>query len=199
MSEAPPALVANRRKGRGRLSSIEMLPEEAQEAVNWAATAIEERKLALKDILAEFNRKLVEIGLEPVSKSAFSRYAVRQAIMYRDMAEGRAMVGELADKLGLKGDVAIDVAFAEMLKVSALALVRPGQVTEDSLLALARTVKTINEAEAIAAKNKRQVEDDRRKAEEEERKKAEAVSSQARKAGVSAGTLSEINRLLGVG
>lgn len=198
MSETPPNLAANRRKGRGRLSSIEMLPDEAQEAVNWAATAIEERKLALKDILAEFNRKLVEVGLEPVSKSAFSRYAVRQAILYRDMAEGRAMVGELADKLGLKGDKPIDVAFSEMLKISALALVRPGQVTEDSLLALARTVKVINEAEAIAAENERRKERDA-KDKAEEKKKAEAVSSQARRAGVSAGTLTEINRLLGVG
>lgn len=190
---------ANRRKGRGRLSSIEMLPEIAQEAVNWAATAIEERKLQLNEILAEFNRQLVALDLEPVSKSAFSRYAVRQAILYRDMAEGRAMVGELAEKLGLKGDKPIDVAFSEMLKISALALVRPGQVTEDSLLALARTVKVINEAEAIAAENERRKERDTKAREEEERKKAEAVSSQARKAGVSAETLTEINRLLGVG
>lgn len=198
MSDASPALGANRRKGRGRLSSIEMLPEEAQEAVNWAATAIEERKLQLNEILAEFNRQLIALGLEPVSKSAFSRYAVRQAILYRDMAEGRAMVGELAEKLGLKGDKPIDVAFSEMLKISALALVRPGQVTEDSLLALARTVKVINEAEAIAAENERRKERDA-KEKAEEQKKAEAVSSQARLAGVSAGTLSEINRLLGVG
>jgi hypothetical protein len=198
MSEASAGFGANRRKGRGRLSSIEMLPEEAQEAVNWAATAIEERKLPLNEILAEFNRQLVGLGLEPVSKSAFSRYAVRQAILYRDMAEGRAMVGELADKLGLKGDKPIDVAFSEMLKISALALVRPGQVTEDSLLALARTVKVINEAEAIAAENERRKERDA-KEKAEEQKKAEAVSSQARRAGVSEGTLTEINRLLGVG
>lgn len=191
MSEA----AVNRRKGRGRLSSIEMLPEEAQEAVNWAATAIEERKLPLNEILAEFNRRLVALGLEPVSKSAFSRYAVRQAILYREIEEGRRTTAELIDKFDLKGDKPLDVAFAEMLKVSALARVRPGQIDEDALLALARTIKIIAETERIAEDNRER----RRQREEDERKKAEAVSQQTRRAGVSEGTLTEINRLLGVG
>lgn len=186
---------ANRRKGRGRLSSIEMLPEEAQEAVNWAATSIEERKLPLNEILAEFNRRLVALGLEPVSKSAFSRYAVRQAILYREIEEGRRTTAELIEKLDLKGDKPLDVAFAEMLKVSALARVRPGQIDEGGLLALARTIKTIAEAERISEENRER----RRQRDEDEKKKAEAVSQQTRRAGVSEGTLTEINRLLGVG
>lgn len=191
MSEA----AANRRKGRGRLSSIEMLPEEAQESVNWAATAIEERKLPLNEILAEFNRRLVGLGLEPVSKSAFSRYAVRQAILYREIEEGRRTTAELIEKLDLKGDTPIDVAFAEMLKVSALARVRPGQIDEDGLLALARVIKILAETEKISDANRER----KRQREEDEKKKAEAVSQDARRSGVSAETLTEINRLLGVG
>lgn len=186
---------ANRRKGRGRLSSIEMLPEEAQEAVNWAATSIEERKLPLNEILAEFNRRLVALGLEPVSKSAFSRYAVRQAILYREIEEGRRTTAELIDKLDLKGDKPLDVAFAEMLKVSALARVRPGQIDEDGLLALARTIKIIAETERISEENRER----RKQRDEDEKKKAEAVSKETRRSGVSSETLTEINRLLGVG
>lgn len=187
-------IASNRRKGRGRLSSIEMLPEEAQEAVNWAATSIEERKLPLNEILAEFNRRLVALGLEPVSKSAFSRYAVRQAILYREIEEGRRTTAELIEKLDLKGDKPLDVAFAEMLKVSALARVRPGQIDEDGLLALARTIKIIAETERISEENRER----RKQRDDDEKRKAEAVSQQTRRAGVSAETLSTINELLGV-
>lgn len=186
---------SNRRKGRGRLSSIEMLPEDAQEAVNWAATAIEERKLPLNEILAEFNRRLVALDLEPVSKSAFSRYAVRQAILYREIEEGRRTTHELIEKLDLKGDTPIDVAFAEMLKVSALARVRPGQIDEDGLLALARTIKIIAETEKISEANRER----RQQRAEDEKRKAEAISQETRRSGVSTETLTEINRLLGVG
>ena len=82
---------ADRREGRGRLSSIDLLPDEATPDVIWALEQLRERKLPQNAILAEFNLRLADKGLEPVSKSAWSRYAVRKAIQFRKHDEARAV------------------------------------------------------------------------------------------------------------
>ena len=55
-----------KREGRGRLSSIELLPAEADEAVAWAAAELIDRTRTADDIHAEFNGKLAAIGLGPI-------------------------------------------------------------------------------------------------------------------------------------
>ncbi len=74
---------ADRRSGRGRLSSIDMLPEICDEDIAWANTELRERKMPQTEILAQFNARLADKGIRGVSKGAFSRYSVRNSTQRR--------------------------------------------------------------------------------------------------------------------
>lgn len=66
-----------RRDGRGRLSSVEMLPAECREDVVWVNAELRERTIPQTEILDRFNARLSAKGQPPISKGAFSRYSVR--------------------------------------------------------------------------------------------------------------------------
>lgn len=99
------------RKGRGRLSTIDMLPAEADEAVAWALEALRERKLTQTEILLQFNARLaaLEPPVDPVSKSAFNRWSLRFAQQARRVEEARQAAAALAERLDdlPEGDVGL--------------------------------------------------------------------------------------------
>src|SRR3546814_3044775 len=64
-------------EGRGRLSSIDLLPEEAEPDIVWASEQLRLREKPAKMILAEFNARLADRGIASISKSAWGRYSVR--------------------------------------------------------------------------------------------------------------------------
>ncbi|WP_225205372.1 phage protein Gp27 family protein [Novosphingobium huizhouense] len=187
----------NRREGRGRLSSIDMLPDEAEPDVVWALDQLRDRKLPQNVILAEFNERLADRGIEPVSKSAWSRFAVRKAIQFRKLDEIQRMSGELVTSLGAERPDQVTVAVAEMLKLAMFNLLEKAEnTTTKEVMELGRALQaTVNAQKASA--------DARRKLQEEVdaqlRKAAAEVEAVGKKNGVSAETLAEINRALGVG
>ena len=183
--------IEERRDGRGRLSSIDLLPDEAEPEVVWALEQLRERKLPQNAILGEFNERLADKGIAPVSKSAWSRYAVRKAIQFRKHDEARKMSAELVAQLGTEGTDEVTIMVAEMLKVAMLEKLEGPSLTE-------KGIQQLSNALAQAAKAQKDSADSRRKKEEdaERRQRAAAVAA---KAGVSAETLAEINRALGVG
>lgn len=75
------------RKGRGRLSSIDLLPEDAQPEISWARVELEKRERLQKDIHAEFNARLADKGIGPISASAFGRHSIKVAEMDRRRRE----------------------------------------------------------------------------------------------------------------
>jgi hypothetical protein len=60
-----------------RLSSIELLPPEADEALAWAVSVIRQRCMAQVAITRELNRRLAALGLGPVSNSSLNRFVAR--------------------------------------------------------------------------------------------------------------------------
>lgn len=180
-----------RREGRGRLSSIDLLPDEAEPEVVWALEQLRERKLPQTAILGEFNERLADKGIPPISKSAWSRYAVRRAIQFRKHDEARKMSAELVAQLGPEGADEVTIMVAEMLKLAMFEKLEGGTLSEKGIQQLANAL-------AQAAKAQKDSADSRRKKEEDEDRK-KRVSDVVRKAGVSAETLAEINRALGVG
>src|SRR3546814_15932583 len=72
-------------EGRGRLSSIDLLPEEAEPDIVWASEQLRLREKPAKMILAEFNARLADRGIASISKSAWGRYSVRKAIQFRKL------------------------------------------------------------------------------------------------------------------
>lgn len=55
-------------KARGRLSAIDLLPEECSDTISWASQALADRDRSQLDIYAEWKTKLIalqgEIGLD---------------------------------------------------------------------------------------------------------------------------------------
>ncbi len=187
--------MATAREGRGRLSSIEQLPEEAEPDVLWALEQLRERKMPSAAILTEFNARLADRGIGGVSKSAWGRYSVRKAIQFRKLDEVQRMSAELVSSLGSDGPDAVTVMVAEMIKLASFQLLEEGEVGTKGIMELSRALSGAVSAQRGSAEHRRQMEAE---VELRLRKAAEEVSQVGKKAGVSAETLAEINRALGV-
>jgi hypothetical protein len=86
--------------------------------VVWALEQLRANKLPQTAILIEFNERLADRGIRAVSKSAWSRFAVRKAIQFRKLDEVQRMSAELVGSLGTEGPDQVTVAVAEMLKLA---------------------------------------------------------------------------------
>lgn len=113
------------RRGRGRLSAIEQLPEEASDIVVWAANELASRERLQTDIYAEFREKLIglqgELGLSfnIPSASSFNRFSTRQAAMARRLEETREIATSLAGRFDGLGNEDLTVVIIETIKTAA--------------------------------------------------------------------------------
>lgn len=149
-----------KREGRGRLSSIDLLPEEAEEDLVWALEQLRERKLPQVVILVGFNDRLVAKGIEPVSKSAFNRYAVRKAIQFRRIDETQRIAGELASALGTDGSDHMTVAIAEMLKTAVHERLEEGKLDPKGMMELGRAISSAVSAQKASAEHRRKLQEE---------------------------------------
>lgn len=157
------ARAADRREGRGRLSSIDLLPDEAEEDIVWALEQLRERRLPGNAILEEFNERLADRGLDPISKSAWGRYAVRKAIQFRKLDEVQRMAGELVGSLGAEGPDEVTVAVAEMLKVAVFQKLEDGdKLSEKGIMELSRALQSAVGAQKTSTEHRRKLEDETR-------------------------------------
>lgn len=185
---------ADRREGRGRLSSIDLLPDEATSDIGWANDQLRERKLPANVIFTEFNERLADKGIKPISRSAWNRYSVRQAIQFRKHDETGKMASELVSKLGPNAADDVTVMVAEMLKVAMFEHLEEGKLSTKALQELSRGLASLVAAQKNSLEHRLRLQ-----REEDLKKTAEAVNEVGKKAGVSLETLAEINRALGVG
>ncbi|SCW61664.1 Protein of unknown function [Sphingobium faniae] len=183
----------DRREGRGRLSSIDLLPDEAEPDVIWALDQLRDRKMPQTAILIEFNARLADRGIAGISKSSWSRYAVRKAIQFRKLDEVRRLTADIVSNLGTDGPDQVTVAVAEMIKASAYELLEKG-VNSKGLQEVSRAVQTAVNAQKASAEARRKLEDD---VEQRLAKARAAIENVGKQKGVSAETLAEINRALG--
>ncbi len=183
------------RRGRGRLNSLELLPEEAQDDVIWAVGQLNERSRTTADILFELNDRLEVKGIPPISKSAFYRRSARLAKRAMQLEERRHIYAGIAEKLTPEEIGRNDVVLGEFLKALIDELLDKEGTDSKGAMELARAYKDTVVAQRHSAEH-------RRKAEEEAKAKlgraVEEVAQVVRKAGVSDATMEEINRRLGV-
>ncbi|PHR20398.1 MAG: hypothetical protein COA37_15305 [Hoeflea sp.] len=109
-------MATDKDKGRGRLSSIELLPDEAQPDIVWAGEELRKRDRLQKDILAEFNARLADRGIGPVSVGAFSRYSTQLAITTRRIEETHRIVKALGSRLDAASSDDLTMMVAELGK-----------------------------------------------------------------------------------
>lgn len=102
---------------RGRLSAIDLLPEEAWPHVSEALKALAERKRPAESIRKEFNEHLLTIGCEPISSSSFNRKSLQLARIGADISRAREMAAVFAEKLDEMPEGDVGMLINEMVKV----------------------------------------------------------------------------------
>lgn len=188
--------MARRRRGRGRLSSIDLLPEEAAAVVSWAMEQIRARNLTQDDIRDEFNARLAALGLGPISKSAFNRHALRLATMARRLEETREIAAALTERMepGKADDLTVMVA--EAIKTLVFELMEKageGGISTKGAMELARAVQAAASAQKLSTERRREIE------KEFAKKAQKAIGAAGRKAGLSAAAIAQIERdVLGI-
>lgn len=182
--------------GKDRLSSIDLLPPEAEEDVAWAFAELRARKKTKEEIHESFNLRLAVKGLGPISRSAFSRASVRTARMAGRLGEVREIATALASRFEDGGDEDLTLLVSETIKSLIFEMLEnAGKLKADGLTAemmanLATALKSAEQAKKVTA-------DTRKVIEANFKKKADAaIDSAAGVKGLSSEAKAEFRRLL---
>jgi hypothetical protein len=196
---------AGGRKGRGRLSSIEQLPEEAGDIVVWASRELSKRERTQLDIYAEFKQRLIALqgelglGFDIPAFSSFNRFSMRQAELGRRMEETRQISSALADRFDGVGNEDLTIMTIEAIKTLIFEIVsaggEAGASPEDAMM-MARAIQSLVSASKMSQAQRAVFQAELEARTDEAIDKASVV---AREAGVSAEVIAQMRReFLGV-
>lgn len=180
--------------GRGRLSSLDLLPDEAQDDLVWAIQQLAERKRTQEDIRFEFNDRLEAKGIEGVSRSAFHRKALRLASAQRRLAESRALFQGLAPQFTADTVDESNIVLGEMIKTLIQELLVEESVRDPKgTLELSRAYQSTVSAMKVSSERRQKL------LEEMRATTAKAIDAVAGERGMTADTVAAIKRkILGV-
>ncbi|MGD9862546.1 MAG: phage protein Gp27 family protein [Pseudodonghicola sp.] len=194
------------RPGRGRLSSIDLLPSEVDDIVAWAADELGNRNRTQVDIYAEFVEQLEarqaefrgELEFDIPGLRSFNRHAVRLSRMSRMLDQTREITSVLAAKYDPKTSDDLTIYTAETIKSLVLYIITSAE--GEIGMAHAKDVKSLAEALRAAMQAQGVSSERRRKAEAEfEAKVKEAVTTVGQAKGLSAETVEAIQaQVLGI-
>lgn len=194
MADAP-----DRREGRGRLSTLDQLPDSAQGDIVWALEQLRARSIPQNLILDQFNARLASRGIDPVSKSAFSRWSVRKAIQFRRIDEVRAITNDLVASLGAGDADDVTIAIGEILKASVFERVERAGAEEEGLKG--KEIKELSDAlnKIVSAQDRsagyRKAQEERMNAQlEKAAEKVDEAAKVMREAGLSTAQVAQIRR-----
>ncbi|PDT05717.1 hypothetical protein CO666_03685 [Rhizobium chutanense] len=191
------------RKGRGRLSSIQLLPQEANQIVMWAAAELQDSSRTQLEIYQEFSDKLEELQRESrgelefkiPSFSAFNRYSINLDAMTRDLNETREMAAAISDTFDPEESDDLTLVAAEAIKALIFTLLRTGRGKIDSKDAkqLADALRSATHAQSVSTARRDKIEA-KFKAQAEK-----AIEKVSKEKGMSAETIAQLRRdFLGV-
>lgn len=145
------------RKGRGRLSTLDMLPDDAQPDLLWLNQELRANTRPQIELLDIFNVRLAAHGLAPISKSTFSRYSVRKAVQFKELDATMRMSRELADMLGTDSADKLTISLSNMLQVAAVKLIEAegSNLAAKDLMELGRAAQAAIGAQKQAADYRR--------------------------------------------
>ncbi|GHE72237.1 hypothetical protein GCM10019059_34810 [Camelimonas fluminis] len=150
---------------RGRLSSLDLIPEEGQDDIIWAMGELNQRKRTQADILFELNDRLAVKGIDGLSKSAFGRASVRAAVAARKIAERRAMFAGIAPHLTPENVDDGNLIIGEMIKtlITDILDAEAGVIAPKGAMELASAYVKAIQGQSISSDRKRKLEDDFKK------------------------------------
>ena len=119
--------MAREAEGRGRLSSLDLVPEVGRDAVFWALGELNKRERTQEDILFELNDRLQAVGCDRITRSSFNRKSVRLAAASRRLAEARHLFAGLADQFTPDKVDEGNIGLGEIIKTLIFELTDPDQ------------------------------------------------------------------------
>ncbi|MFC5553633.1 phage protein Gp27 family protein [Methylobacterium iners] len=145
-----------RREGRGRLSSMDLVPEEAQEDIIWAVGELNKRERTASEILFELNDRLDAKGIDPISKSAFNRKSVKLAAMSNRLNEARYIFQGLAPQFTAEKVDEHTMVLGEFIKLLIFELVQAdgGAVGSKGAMELARAHLAVIQGQKISSERR---------------------------------------------
>ncbi|WFE92293.1 DUF3486 family protein [Roseibium porphyridii] len=163
--------MAKRRKGRGRLSSIEQLPPECDEVIVWASRELLSRDRTQREIYEEFYLKLEEVQRENrgelefkiPSFSSFNRYSIKQAHLTRRLEDTREIASSIAANFDAEASDDLTLIAAEAIKTLAFELLtdagESGMAPKDAMN-LANALRAACQAQGVSTIRRQKVEKD---------------------------------------
>ncbi|MBY6244120.1 phage protein Gp27 family protein, partial [Methylosinus sp. Sm6] len=143
-------------EGRGRLSSIDTLPEEAQEDIAWAMGELNRRQRTQAEILSDLNGRLADKNLPLISRSAFNRRSMRVANAARRIAEGRALFEGIAPQFTPERVDESNIVIGELIKMLIAELLDDGAeaLTPKNSMEMARAYLATIQGQKLSAERR---------------------------------------------
>lgn len=138
-----------------RLSSLDLLPPEAAPFVIEAHKAIRAGNQLDGDILFELNDKLSTLGIEPISRSAFSRQAVKIKAATERLREASAIYQAVKPEMDPATMEENDIVRAEFIKLLIFNLSQGDDLSAKEAMELARGFLATVQAEKLSAERTR--------------------------------------------
>lgn len=189
--------------GRGRLSSFDTLPTEADAIVAWAAGELADRDKTQTEIYAEFVTKCQALMAEHRGElefripafSSFNRFSLRQARLSRRLDQTREIVAVLAEKHDAKASDDLTIIAGEMIKSVVLHMLGDAAdgIAPKQLKELADAFRSAQAAQNLSSARKT------KETAQLQAKLGEAVEAVAKAKGLTAETTEQIkSEILGV-
>lgn len=189
--------------GRGRLSSFDLLPPEADAIVSWAAGELSDRDKTQTEIYAEFVARCQALMAEHRGElefripafASFNRYSLRQARLSRRLDQTRDIVAVLAEKHDAKAADDLTIIAAEMIKATVLHVLGDAAdgLPPKMLKELADAMRSAQAAQNMSSDRKT------KETTQLQKRLGEAVEAVAKAKGLSAETTEQIKaEILGV-
>jgi hypothetical protein len=147
---------------RGRLSSIDLLPEEAWPHVRAAIDALNENRRSQDDIREELNTHLLALDCNPVSRSAFNRRSLALAKIGEGIRQAREMATIFAEKLDDMPEGDVGMLINEMCKVIIYTMtekiaLEDLETTAKMMKEISLSVYRLEQAGSISTKRRQQI------------------------------------------
>lgn len=157
------------RKGRGRLTAIEMLPDECSPIIHEAADALRDRDRTQLDIYQEFVAKLEalqrehrgELEFQIPSFSAFNRYSIKLATMTRRLEETREIAASIAGRFDAEASDDLTLIAAEAIKTlifEVLTSAGESGIDPKGAMNLANALRAAAQAQGVSTARRQRVE-----------------------------------------
>jgi len=137
---------------RNVLNSLDRVPEAGRDAVAWAMGELNARARTQSDILFELNDRLAAVGVDPISKSAFNRAAVRCYARRRRSEDHAAVLAITNENLDEQKIERTDMVLGEMIKMLVCEVIdaHEGGIDPQGTAFLARAFRDVKTAESLS-------------------------------------------------